>query len=53
MFFDSNENVTDILSPTQGSVQGFEISEVSHHAVSTIHNAERYTLIFYFYEHII
>lgn len=50
MFFDKDEEVTDVILPILGSVQGFEISKISNHAVSTIHNAERYTLIFYFYE---
>lgn len=50
MFFDEQEEITDIILPTVGSIQGFEISRISNHAVSTIHNAERYTLTFYFYE---
>jgi len=50
MFFDKDEEVTDVILPILGSVQGFEISKISNHAVSTIYNAERYTLVFYFYE---
>ena len=52
MFFDEQEEIMDIILPSVGSVQGFEISKISNHAVSTIHNAKRYTLVFYFYENI-
>jgi Rps23 Pro-64 3,4-dihydroxylase Tpa1-like proline 4-hydroxylase len=51
MFFNS-KNPTDIhkiFRPTHNTSVGFEISPDSHHAVSTIHNSERYTIIFSFY----
>ena len=51
VFFNS-EDPTDIhavFQPIHNSVVGFAISEISYHAVSTIHAGERYTLVFSFY----
>jgi Rps23 Pro-64 3,4-dihydroxylase Tpa1-like proline 4-hydroxylase len=42
------EDIVEIIEPTSGSVQGFEISSESNHAVSTIHNGERYTVVYSF-----
>jgi Rps23 Pro-64 3,4-dihydroxylase Tpa1-like proline 4-hydroxylase len=39
-----------IILPSNDSVLCFSISEQSHHAVSTIHRGERFTLVFSFYE---
>jgi Rps23 Pro-64 3,4-dihydroxylase Tpa1-like proline 4-hydroxylase len=51
MFFNSGDpaDVHRVFSPTHDSVVGFAISEDSHHAVSTIHGGERFTLVFSFY----
>jgi Rps23 Pro-64 3,4-dihydroxylase Tpa1-like proline 4-hydroxylase len=51
MFFNSGDpaDVHKVFSPTHDSVVGFAISEDSHHAVSTIHGGERYTLVFSLY----
>jgi len=51
MFFNSQEpsDVHRVFSPTHDSVVGFAISESSNHAVSTIHDGERFTLVFSFY----
>lgn len=50
MTFNSNNelDIKDIIKPIHNSVFVFEISEHSHHAVSTIYNANRYTLIYNF-----
>ena len=44
------EDLVEIIEPISGSVQGFEISSESHHAVSTIHGGERYTVVYSFRE---
>lgn len=51
MLFNSDDpsDVHRVLSPTHDSVFGFAISETSHHAVSTTHAGERFTLVFSFY----
>lgn len=51
MLFDSQDpsDVHRVISPNHDSAFGFAISEHSHHAVSTIHGSERYTLVFSFY----
>lgn len=38
-----------IIPPTSGSVQGFAISPNSHHAVSTVHGGERFTVVYSFF----
>jgi Rps23 Pro-64 3,4-dihydroxylase Tpa1-like proline 4-hydroxylase len=50
MFFGSSEpsDVAKLLAPLHDTVVGFEISERSHHAVSTVHAGDRYTLVFSF-----
>jgi Rps23 Pro-64 3,4-dihydroxylase Tpa1-like proline 4-hydroxylase len=51
MLFHS-QNPSDLhrlILPAHDSVVGFGISEHSHHAVSTIHRGERFTLVFSFY----
>jgi len=52
MFFSSPEtnNISDIVEPIGGSIQGFEISPTSFHAVSTVHKEERYTVVYSFYQ---
>jgi Rps23 Pro-64 3,4-dihydroxylase Tpa1-like proline 4-hydroxylase len=51
MFFNSPDpaNVHQIFYPTHNSAVGFAISPASNHAVSTIHNGERFTLVYSFY----
>jgi len=50
MFFSGNnpESLSEVVEPINGSVQGFEISKKSHHAVSTVHSGERYTVVYSF-----
>jgi Rps23 Pro-64 3,4-dihydroxylase Tpa1-like proline 4-hydroxylase len=45
------ETLEDIILPTSRSAFGFEISHVSYHAVSQVHQGDRYTLVFSFYAH--
>ena len=51
MLFNSREpsDVHRVFTPVHDSVVGFAISARSHHAVSTIHGGERFTLVFSFY----
>ena len=51
MIFNSEDpaDVAQVFTPSHDSVFGFAISEASHHAVSTIHGGERFTLVFSFY----
>ncbi|MCZ2337667.1 MAG: 2OG-Fe(II) oxygenase [Chitinophagales bacterium] len=44
------EDLVEIIEPISSSVQGFEISAESHHAVSTIHSGERFTVVYSFRE---
>jgi len=44
------ESLSEVIEPISGSVQGFEISKKSHHAVSTVHSGERYTVVYSFRE---
>jgi Rps23 Pro-64 3,4-dihydroxylase Tpa1-like proline 4-hydroxylase len=46
----SPEDVAAIFQPTHRSAFGFEISERSFHAVSTIRDGERFTLVYSFRE---
>lgn len=53
LIFFNSQNPSDIhkiFRPSHNSSVGFAISPDSHHAVSTIHNSERYTVIFSFYQ---
>jgi Rps23 Pro-64 3,4-dihydroxylase Tpa1-like proline 4-hydroxylase len=43
------ETLADVLPPTSRSAFGFEISTASYHAVSQVHQGDRYTLVFSFY----
>jgi hypothetical protein len=43
------ETLDDIILPTSRSAFGFEISHASYHAVSQVHQGDRYTLVFSFY----
>ena len=51
MFFSGPdpETVTKLVEPKHGSVQAFAISPRSYHAVSTVHEGERYTIVYSFY----
>lgn len=49
LIFDKDE-IFEIIQPISGNIQGFEISEKSNHAVSTIHGGERLTIIYSFRE---
>ena len=51
MLFSSQDpsDVHRVLLPANESVFGFAISEGSHHAVSTVHGGERFTIVFSFY----
>lgn len=51
LFFNSPEpsDVHKLLRPTHNSIVGFAITPDSHHAVSTIHHGERFTLVYSFY----
>ena len=51
MLFNSQDpsDVHRVLIPANESVFGFAIGEGSHHAVSTIHGGERFTMVFSFY----
>ena len=50
MLFGSNDpnDVAKVVQPLHNSGVGFEISPLSYHAVSTIHNFLRYTLVYTF-----
>ncbi|MGA9580763.1 MAG: cyclophane-containing peptide 2OG-Fe(II) oxygenase YhhC [Allosphingosinicella sp.] len=45
---DRPESVADMVLPVHRSAFGFEISECSHHAVSTVHNGVRDTIVYTF-----
>lgn len=51
LFFNSPEpaDVHKILRPVHESAVAFAISQGSHHAVTTIHGGERFTLVYSFY----
>ena len=51
LFFNSPDSadVHKVFRPTHNSAVGFAISPASHHAVSTIHGGERFTLVYSFY----
>jgi Rps23 Pro-64 3,4-dihydroxylase Tpa1-like proline 4-hydroxylase len=44
------ETLDTIISPISRSAFGFAISTASYHAVSQVHQGDRYTLVFSFYE---
>ena len=52
MLFNSSEpsDVHKIILPEHNSVLGFAISPHSNHAVSTVHQGERFTLVYSFYQ---
>ncbi len=52
MFFNSKSpsDIHKIFRPLHNSSVGFAISPDSHHAVSTIHKGERFTLVYSFYQ---
>lgn len=52
MFFNSknSSDIHKIFRPAHNSLVGFAISQDSHHAVSTIHKGERFTMIYSFYQ---
>ena len=43
------ETVSKVVEPLHGSVQAFAISPRSYHAVSTVHQGERFTVVYSFY----
>lgn len=51
LFFNSPDpaDVHKVLRPVHNSVVAFAISPDSHHAVTTVHGGERYTLVYSFY----
>lgn len=54
MFFysQSPSDIHKIFRPSHNSSVGFAISPDSHHAVSTIHKGERFTIIYSFYKQV-
>jgi Rps23 Pro-64 3,4-dihydroxylase Tpa1-like proline 4-hydroxylase len=54
MFFNSknSSDIHKIFRPAHNSSVGFAISPDSHHAVSTIHKGERFTMIYSFYQQV-
>lgn len=44
------EDVSKIIQPINNSAFGFEISDRSYHAVSTVHNFSRYSVVYTFKE---
>ncbi|KQR65327.1 cyclophane-containing peptide 2OG-Fe(II) oxygenase YhhC [Pedobacter sp. Leaf176] len=52
MLFNSKspQDVATVVQPLHNSAIGFEISQKSYHAVSTVHDFERYTLVYTFNE---
>jgi hypothetical protein len=42
------ETLDDVILPTSRSAFGFEISTASYHAISQVHQGDRYTLVFSF-----
>jgi Rps23 Pro-64 3,4-dihydroxylase Tpa1-like proline 4-hydroxylase len=51
LFFNSEDpaDVHKVLRPIHNSAVAFAISPDSHHAVTTVHSGERYTLVYSFY----
>lgn len=51
LFFNSTaaEDIHRIICPVHNSAVGFAISPKSNHAVSTVYDSERYTLVYSFY----
>jgi Rps23 Pro-64 3,4-dihydroxylase Tpa1-like proline 4-hydroxylase len=51
LFFNSSDpqDIHRVIRPIHNSSAGFAISPKSNHAVSTIHDGERYTLVYSFY----
>lgn len=52
LFFRSSDpkDIDKIIRPVHNSSIGFAISEKSNHAVTTVQDGERYTLVYSFYE---
>jgi len=52
MFFNSSDptDIHRVILPAHNSIAGFKISSASNHAVSTINEGERYTLVYSFYD---
>lgn len=51
LFFNSSDpaDVHKVLRPVHNSAVAFAITPDSHHAVTTVHGGERYTLVYSFY----
>lgn len=45
-------DVHRVFLPVHNSIVGFAISPNSHHAVSTVHSGERFTIVYSFYERV-
>ena len=43
------DDLSNVVFPESGSIQGFAISPHSHHAVSTVHGGERFTIVYSFF----
>jgi Rps23 Pro-64 3,4-dihydroxylase Tpa1-like proline 4-hydroxylase len=43
------DQLNKVVPPKSGTIQGFEISSKSHHAVSTVHGGERFTIVYSFF----
>ncbi|GLR65105.1 cyclophane-containing peptide 2OG-Fe(II) oxygenase YhhC [Marinospirillum insulare] len=43
------DQISKIVPPKSGSIQGFAISPESHHAVSTVYGGERFTIVYSFF----
>lgn len=54
IFFNSSNpaDVHRLFLPVHNSAVGFAISPASNHAVSTVHDGERFTLVYSFYERV-
>lgn len=52
LFFNSPEpsDIRKAFRPLHNTAVGFAISSNSHHAVSTVHDGDRFTLVYSFYE---
>ncbi len=51
MFFSNStsDTVHEVVAPVSGSIQAFVISKRSYHAVSTVHEEQRFTIVYSFH----
>jgi Rps23 Pro-64 3,4-dihydroxylase Tpa1-like proline 4-hydroxylase len=45
---DKSDDISKVIRPLNNSAMGFEISQKSYHAVSTVYNKSRYTVVYTF-----